>query len=425
LRKGAKEYKMSAIYHEDEETEDDSKPLLRSEESLDSRRRLPRIHTVLGYILFLILGISPQVIQNAMFSETPIFEGVTPEGKQITSYIVTSFMVANVFCLLYLVIQQWKPVNDKIIVYIILFGSIVDAVLIMFLWTRTAVLTWLGNTSYMLLVCGFIGGALGNTSTLVFFALVTNYQPVMTTALSAGYGLSGLITSALSIAQTKYNFSVKIFFVVNIAVIVSSILSFAVLVHSSIGKSLEQPKIFSPENINGSYRKFKRPKLISYIWLSLLTMFWVSILTFYVPGMIPYMTEKSSTMNYLNGIFLVFPPVGAAIAGLFKIYFLPITAILQTLVFAYILVPVFQPGLIPLPEWLLYLLMIVFSLFSGYNTTMVYLRARRDLSNPLAIFDSSTIEKVTRYIALSNQIGAMVGIFVNDGIIKSHLYHTS
>jgi len=161
------------------------------------------------------------------------------------------------------------------------------------------------------------------------------------------------------------------------------------------------------------------------MWLSLLTMFWVSILTFYVPGMIPYMTEKPSTMNYLNGIFLVFPPVGAAVAGLFKIYFLPITAVFQTAIFAYILVPVFRPNLIPMPECLLYLLMIVFSLFSGYNTTMVYLRARRDLSDPLAKFDSATIEKVTRYIALSNQIGAMVGIFVNDGIIKSHQYHNS
>jgi len=203
---------MSAIYHEDEETDDGLKPLLRSEESVpSSQRALSRVHIIIGYILFLILGISPQLIQNAMFSETPIFESITPEGKQITSYIVTSFMAANIFCLIYLVVQQWRPVNDKVIVYVILFGNIVDAILIMLLWTKTAVLTWLGKTSYMLLVCGFIGGALGNTSTLVFFALVTNYQPIMTTALSAGYGLSGLITSALSIAQTKYNFSVKIF----------------------------------------------------------------------------------------------------------------------------------------------------------------------------------------------------------------------
>lgn len=48
--------------------------------------------------------------------------------------------------------------------------------------------------------------------------------------------------------------------------------------------------------------------------------------------------------------------------------------------------------------------MILFALLSGYNTTMVYLRARRDLTNPLSKFDSSTIEKVTRYIALANQV---------------------
>lgn len=62
-------------------------------------------------------------------------------------------------------------------------------------------------------------------------------------------GLSGLITSALSIAQTKYNISVKLFFVVNIAVIALSILSFAILVHSPIGRSLEQPKIVSNEQV--------------------------------------------------------------------------------------------------------------------------------------------------------------------------------
>lgn len=44
-------------------------------------------------------------------------------------------------------------------------------------------------------------------------------------------------------------------------------------------------------------------------------------------------------MNYLNGIFLVFPPVGAAVAGILKIYFLPITAILQVSKFGTALIP--------------------------------------------------------------------------------------
>jgi len=156
--------------------------------------------------------------------------------------------------------------------------------------------------------------------------------------------------------------------------------------------------------------------------------FFIAMITFFVPAMIPFMAGASELMGYMNAIFLVFPPIGAALAGLFKFYFVPFTALLQMALFVYLLLPLLQATSslnIPAYSWLQITLMVLFGLLSGYNTTMVYLRIRRDLTgndSDSQQFHPFAVEKASRWAAISNQIGAMIGIIVNDVLIRTYMY---
>lgn len=51
--------------------------------------------------------------------------------------------------------------------------------------------------SLPLLGLAFVAGAVGNTAVVIFFGFVSYYREIFTSALSAGFGLSGLLPSLL------------------------------------------------------------------------------------------------------------------------------------------------------------------------------------------------------------------------------------
>jgi len=270
-----------------------------------------------------------------------------------------------------------------------------------------------------LLTCSFIAGALGNTSTLIFFSFASRYPPFLTTALSCGYGLSGVISSGLAMAQdpSEAHFSVQVFMIITIAVVCATVLSFFIVAHTRFGEELQvgslqdEPFMVTPEE----------DKPLSAAWINVANMFWVSMITFYVPGMIPFMVSTANDITYLNSIFLVAPPIGAILAGVYKFYRITVLSFIQTALFALLLVPALSSTnrmLVLHDSWPMYIYMTLFGLLSGYNTTMAYLRTRRDFNtNPM------DVEKVCRWVAFASQLGAMAGIFANDGIIHSNLYN--
>jgi len=82
--------------------------------------KISRGSLAIAYILFLILGSAPQLTQNALFSETAYLRDRTPEEREITAYIVTVFVLANIFCLFYVLAQHSKCCS---IPYLFLFPS--------------------------------------------------------------------------------------------------------------------------------------------------------------------------------------------------------------------------------------------------------------------------------------------------------------
>jgi hypothetical protein len=125
-------------------------------------------------------------------------------------------MAANVFVLLYLIAHSIRPISDRLMAWVIFLLCALVGVLVAFLWNQTVTIggeQWRSETSpthvevipraltvwlvvlwrccassYVLLFLAFIAGLAGNTSTLVFFAFASNYLPILTSALSAGYG---------------------------------------------------------------------------------------------------------------------------------------------------------------------------------------------------------------------------------------------
>jgi hypothetical protein len=58
-------------------------------------------------------------------------------------------------------------------------------------------------------------------------------------------------------------------------------------------------------------------------------MIWISIITFWVPGFIPFMNKGLSFVGYMNSIFLVMPPIGAALTTVFRVYNVTILSVIQ------------------------------------------------------------------------------------------------
>jgi uncharacterized membrane protein len=52
-----------------------------------------------------------------------------------------------------------------------------------------------------MMIAAFLAGAAGNTSTLIGFSFAAQYKEVFVSALSAGFGLSGLVPSILNWIQ--------------------------------------------------------------------------------------------------------------------------------------------------------------------------------------------------------------------------------
>jgi len=51
------------------------------------------------------------------------------------------------------------------------------------------------------MIAAFISGAAGNTSTLIGFSFAAQYKEIFVSALSAGFGLSGLVPSVFNFVQ--------------------------------------------------------------------------------------------------------------------------------------------------------------------------------------------------------------------------------
>jgi hypothetical protein len=125
---------------------------------------------------------------------------------------------------------------------------------------------------------------------------------------------------------------------------------------------------------------------------------------------------------WFNNIFLVVPTVGAALAGVVKVYnghkiipWMLISA--QVILFAYILLVALQKthSYVLSDAWFVFGVTILFNLLSGYNSTMVYLLLRTHM-------EARFIQRTQRWAGFAYQVGGTIGIFSNIGLLHANLY---
>jgi len=151
-----RELRSQILLHEDEDDDEqgEDEPLMSQLPGIENAYT-SRWHIVVGYLVFLCIGMAPQLAQNALFSETALFRERTPEKNEISAYIVTAFMLANVVIVIYLIIQYFNSVKylffgqkpqkrlffnsqrDSFFIYVIMIGGIIDSILVIFFWNQT------------------------------------------------------------------------------------------------------------------------------------------------------------------------------------------------------------------------------------------------------------------------------------------------
>lgn len=161
---------------------------------------------------------------------------------------------------------------------------------------------------------------------------------------------------------------------------------------------------------------------------SLFMMLLTSITTFLVPGSLPYMGEKQQDLVWMNVIYLVIPALGTATAAFFRPFsrshrVFPWASIAsQTILFSYLLICTIRHSrpYVYHAKWLIYLVLILFALLSGYNSTMVYLILRQE-----EIVETAFVEQAQRWAGFAYQVGGFIGIFTNLGLLHGKIYYHS
>lgn len=218
----------------------------------------------LVYILVILFGISSWIAVNGVWVELPLLVEKLPEGWNLPSYISVIVGIANIGPAAYTVGHLLAPkiVNEKPVVCILLAIGTASCILMQIFWNRT---TLIGGEEHgtAFIILQFFISLVDTTSSVVYLPFMMLFNPQYLTALYIGESLSGLLPALVALGQgvgnvncvnettindteingtwyneTNYeivpvysppNFSVDIFFIFLIAMMVTSAIAFLLL----------------------------------------------------------------------------------------------------------------------------------------------------------------------------------------------------
>jgi len=193
------------------------------------------------YALFVVFGVGSWVTVNAMFTELPLLVATAPEGWRLASVLALTVQFANVGPLAFYVARRWAlhrypETGDAIVAavttYVVLgLGALAMGALV-FCWDAT----WIfGGTEHSapLIALTFLAAFADCTSSLVFWRFAGGFRPLFVSALAAGEGTSGVVSSALAWLQNASNeqprFSPSVYFALLAGVMLCSLAAFHAL----------------------------------------------------------------------------------------------------------------------------------------------------------------------------------------------------
>lgn len=178
------------------------------------RFRRQRVATFVAFVGF---GLASWILTNATYVELGVFLRELPEHYRIYAYAILALESANVYPLLYMLLNaRQQLLSQSTVIWWILLQGVLVAKLMSVLWGQTASVLGSRYSVAMLLLTHF-GGMVSTTSSVVFYPFVASFPPLFTSALATGEGLSGSLAALLGIVQDPggaLRFSVSTFYLI-------------------------------------------------------------------------------------------------------------------------------------------------------------------------------------------------------------------
>ena len=215
------------------------------------------------YILVIMFAWASWIDINGLWTELPLLVNELPEFWDLPSYLVIIIQVANIGPILYTLVNRCAPnkVKEWPVIYIIILVGIVACTLLVFFWNETSHIFG-EERSTSLLVLSFFLSMVDTTSSVVFLPYMANFEPQYMSAFYIGEGMCGFLPAMVGLIQgvgsdpdcrnisstmtnkttgeniTEYSiipfydeplFSVEIFFVFLLCMLVISGIAFSIL----------------------------------------------------------------------------------------------------------------------------------------------------------------------------------------------------
>lgn len=389
----------------------------------------------LWFFLYLGIGLTSWLLTNSLFIEVPSFAQTLPEGYAIASQMSLVIQFTNFFALIYVFFYDYIKISQKILILALQICSIGTALAIAFCWD----IIW-SNHSILLLIFSGLSGLVGCMSVVIFYPFASKSSPFLTSAISLGMGLTGLISSLLGIIQTIYSISVQNYFIFNALILVYSLLSFLVVIYlskrrdnstptelSKIDDCLINSNIQDKEFIDDEDNKSENFEITEIQKLSKSSHFLIAsqlincFIYYLLLGVVPYAVDEfENSSNLLSVMYIwgmTFGSIGRFLCTFAffrsKSQILVISCLLiQYILGIFILIQCFFHVIDSYWIWSVIISYIIFSGINGYEDTLLYQIAAIIQS------DVRNIEKITRYIGLSNQAGAFCGSILSFMLIE-------
>jgi len=404
-----------------------------------------------GFMLFCGVGLSSWLLVNAIFIEVPYFIDTLPEGEAIASILSLLIQLCNIFPVIYVVLYSYCHIPHRVSIFALSACAIATSIFLATTWDIIIV-----DHSLCLFLFTYVSGVIGCMSVVIYYPFASRFSPFLTSAVSLGMGFTGLIASLLGILQQQFDISVSGYFGLNTLILVCSCACFigtlwkgfkplstdpiinvdpedvvVTLSQKTLSQTLPsgetqqtQPE---PPRVSNSYGHCLTVNYTS--WILILNQFSICFMYYFLLGLIPYsvayLSDGGSVLSrmYIGGMIL--GSVGRFLCT-WKIFrFKSLLLLLGFSVAQFILSLVvgfqcFSASKQWIPEewiWVIVFCYVIFSALNGYEDTLIYQIAAVSQQLP------SDIERITRFIGLSNQAGSFTGsiltfILVIIGVVE-------
>ncbi|KAF4147620.1 hypothetical protein GN958_ATG03193 [Phytophthora infestans] len=184
------------------------------------------------FLAFVGFGLASWIMTNVTYVELGVFLRELPEHYSIYAYSILALESANLYPLLYMLLNaKQQLLSQSTVIWWILLQGVVVSVLMSMLWGQTASVFGARHSIAMLLLT-HLGGMVSTTSSVVFYPFVASFPPLFTSALATGEGLSGSLAALLGVVQNpggQLKFSVSTFYLICATIMCVSLVAFAFL----------------------------------------------------------------------------------------------------------------------------------------------------------------------------------------------------